>query len=236
MRAGDAVWAARAEAVGASVRYSLAGPDAGDFTVDEYTGQVRYARHLASDYEGNPEGWQFTVVATSSYERTAYQQVRLKLANLDEPGQVARFAGVPVSGADFTAPPVTDPDGQISKIRYQWQRYDASADKPVWADIDMVIRGGEALAFHIAGMIDDGEDLPKARTAAEIKASPDLTEWRAGAELAWIPVIIDKGSPRRVNISLDAGLLEAIDYETGRRGITRSAFLSGAARKEITLT
>ena len=83
LRAGDAVWAARAEAVGASVRYSLARPGAGDFTVDEDTGQVRYARHLASDYEGSPEGWQFTVVATSSYGRTAYQQVRLKLANLD---------------------------------------------------------------------------------------------------------------------------------------------------------
>ena len=51
--------------------------------------------------------------------------------------------------------------------------------------------------------------------------------------LAWVPVIIDKGRPRRINISLDAGLLEAIDQETNRRGMTRSAFLSSAARREI---
>jgi len=47
-----------------------------------------------------------------------------------------------------------------------------------------------------------------------------------------VPVIIDKGRPRRINISLDAGLLEAIDQETNRRGMTRSAFLSSAARRE----
>ncbi|MGB1367080.1 MAG: type II toxin-antitoxin system HicB family antitoxin [Candidatus Puniceispirillaceae bacterium] len=51
-----------------------------------------------------------------------------------------------------------------------------------------------------------------------------------------MPVIIDKGRPRRINISLDAGLLEAIDQETNRRGMTRSAFLSSAARREITQT
>ena len=40
-------------------------------------------------------------------------------------------------------------------------------------------------------------------------------------------------SPRRVNISLDYGLLQAIDDEAKRRGMTRSAFLSSAARNEI---
>ncbi|MYE13404.1 MAG: ribbon-helix-helix protein, CopG family [Gammaproteobacteria bacterium] len=41
------------------------------------------------------------------------------------------------------------------------------------------------------------------------------------------------GSSRRVNISLDRGLLEAIDDEARQRRMTRSAFLATAARHEI---
>jgi len=69
-----------------------------------------------------------------------------------------------------------------------------------------------------------------------IRIEGHLADWREGAVLAWVPVIIDKGRPRRINISLDAGLLETIDQETNRRGMTRSAFLSSAARREITQT
>jgi len=100
----------------------------------------------------------------------------------------------------------------------------------------VVARGGEALSFHIAGLIEDGEDIPGPRTAEEVRNDSHLADWREGAVLAWVPVIIDKGRPRRINISLDAGLLEAIDQETNRRGMTRSAFLSSAARREITQT
>ena len=48
-----------------------------------------------------------------------------------------------------------------------------------------------------------------------------------------IPLLLDRGSSRRVNISLDHGLLEAIDEEAGRRSMTRSALLATAARREI---
>jgi predicted RNase H-like HicB family nuclease len=99
---------------------------------------------------------------------------------------------------------------------------------------DAITMGGEALAFHIEGMIEDGEPLPEPRLAADIIADPDLDDWRGGAEFAWVPVIMDAGSPRRVNISLDHGLLNAIDDEAKRRGMTRSALLASAAQKEIT--
>lgn len=98
---------------------------------------------------------------------------------------------------------------------------------------DVIAMGSEALAFHIEGMIEDGESLPKPRSADEIIADPDLDEWRDDAQFAWVPVIMDEGSPRRVNISLDTGLLDAIDSEAKRRGMTRSALLASAARKEI---
>jgi hypothetical protein len=48
-----------------------------------------------------------------------------------------------------------------------------------------------------------------------------------------IPLILDRARPVKANISLDAGLLEAIDDEAKRRGLTRSAFLVSAAIDKI---
>ena len=98
---------------------------------------------------------------------------------------------------------------------------------------EAVRRGGEALAFHIEGLLDDGEPIPPPRSIDAIKADPDLAEWRRGADFVLVPLLLDRGSSRRVNISLDRGLLEAIDDEARRRRMTRSAFLATAARHEI---
>lgn len=98
---------------------------------------------------------------------------------------------------------------------------------------EAIRRGTEALSFHVEGMLQDGEDIPEPRAIQDIEADPDIAEWREGAVICLIPVILDKGSPRRVNISLDYGLLRAIDHEARQRGMTRSAFLSSAARNEI---
>ena len=98
---------------------------------------------------------------------------------------------------------------------------------------DAVRRGCEALAFHIEGLRDDGEPIPLPRSIDAIKADPELADWREGADLVLIPLLLDRGSSRRVNISLDRGLLEAIDDEARQRHMTRSAFLASAARREI---
>ena len=98
---------------------------------------------------------------------------------------------------------------------------------------DTIRRGASALAFHIEGMIQDGEVIPEPRSLQDVEADDSLAEWRNGAVICFVPVVLDKGSPRRVNISLDYGLLQSIDNEAKRRGMTRSAFLSSAARNEI---
>ena len=94
-------------------------------------------------------------------------------------------------------------------------------------------RGCEALAFHVEGLLDDGEPIPTPRSIDAIKADPDLADWRHGADFVLVPLLLDRGSSRRVNISLDRGLLEAIDDEAKQRRMTRSAFLATAARHEI---
>ena len=98
---------------------------------------------------------------------------------------------------------------------------------------EALTRGEAALAFHVEGMREDGEALPEPRSVAAIMAEPELAEWRHEALIAYVPLLFDRGSPRRVNVSLDSGLLDAIDREASRRKMTRSAFLSSAARAEL---
>jgi hypothetical protein len=54
-----------------------------------------------------------------------------------------------------------------------------------------------------------------------------------GAALAIVPLVLDAGRPAKANLSLDAGLLAAIDEAAAARGLTRSAFLASAAREKI---
>ena len=103
--------------------------------------------------------------------------------------------------------------------------------------VDEAVRHGcEALSFHFEGMVSDGEPIPTPRTIEEINADDDLTEWRLGADIVFVPLLRDSGSSKRVNISIDRGLLDAIDDEAKARGMTRSAFLASAARNEIQAT
>jgi predicted RNase H-like HicB family nuclease len=55
----------------------------------------------------------------------------------------------------------------------------------------------------------------------------------AGEAIVLVALILDQARPVKANISLDAGLLEAIDDEAERRGLTRSSFLTSAAVAEI---
>ncbi|CCV04766.1 putative DNA-binding protein [Mesorhizobium metallidurans STM 2683] len=79
----------------------------------------------------------------------------------------------------------------------------------------------------------DGETLALAwpATVAELLQQGEIDS--AAGESAVIPVLIDSGRPVRANLSLDAGLLAAIDEEASRRGLTRSAFIASAAREKI---
>jgi hypothetical protein len=73
----------------------------------------------------------------------------------------------------------------------------------------------------------DGEALPAPHGFEEIAKEPEVAEaLTQGAALAIVPLLIETG--RR----LDAWLLAAIDAAAAR-GLTRSAFLSSAAREKI---
>ncbi|MDO8838957.1 MAG: type II toxin-antitoxin system HicB family antitoxin [Parvibaculum sp.] len=98
---------------------------------------------------------------------------------------------------------------------------------------EALVDAANALAFHVAGMREDDGPIPAPRELDEIVADPELAEDREGAFLTLVPLIEDRGVSKRVNISLDPGLLEAIDEAAKDRGMTRSNFLASAARRVL---
>jgi len=98
----------------------------------------------------------------------------------------------------------------------------------------------EALANAADALADWASDaraagaLPKPRAAAELRRRRDVRGALAkDAVLTLVPLILETGRAAKANLSLDDGLLAAIDEAARRRGVTRSAFLAAAAREKI---
>jgi predicted RNase H-like HicB family nuclease len=92
----------------------------------------------------------------------------------------------------------------------------------------------EAVRLWAEDALLKNEKLPTPRTMDSLRGDPDVIEQlNRGAVFALIPLVLDRGRPARANVSLDAGLLEAIDDAAAERGLTRSAFLASAARAKI---
>lgn len=81
------------------------------------------------------------------------------------------------------------------------------------------------------------EDQPDIAPASldAIRHRPEVAaELAAVAVLMPIPYIPADTAVDRVNITIERGLLRAIDETAKRRGMNRSSFLASAARREIT--
>jgi len=79
-----------------------------------------------------------------------------------------------------------------------------------------------------------GQATPKARNMAQILKMEKI-DAKQNEVAVIVPVVLDAGRTVRANLTFDAGLLEAIDAEASRRGVSRSAFLASAARKRLAL-
>ena len=91
----------------------------------------------------------------------------------------------------------------------------------------------EALQGHVQMMEADGDVVPTPRSLDSIVKDRSLDDERENAIISVVPLIRDRGSTTRINVSLDLGLLEAIDDAARARKQTRSAFLASAARREL---
>jgi predicted RNase H-like HicB family nuclease len=90
---------------------------------------------------------------------------------------------------------------------------------------DALQQAAEALAFHVAGLKDDGVVIPPPRTLEAIRASgEDWIEWE-GAVVALVPLLPPPEVYERVNVTLPKRLLSEIDAVSRNR----SRFLAQAA-------
>jgi predicted RNase H-like HicB family nuclease len=87
----------------------------------------------------------------------------------------------------------------------------------------------EALALHVDGLVEDGEALPEPSTLDAVMELPDS---KGGVA---IRVAVKTAAPKciRVNVTLPEDILERIDKSATSRGLTRSAFLTRAAKREL---
>lgn len=92
---------------------------------------------------------------------------------------------------------------------------------------DVLPNACEALEFWF----EDAEPVaPQRLDQVREAAAEDIA---AGFFIVAVPYIRRLGRQVRANISLDKGMLDAIDRAAAERSLTRSAFLADAARNEI---
>ena len=89
----------------------------------------------------------------------------------------------------------------------------------------------EALAFHIEGLLADGEAVPEPSNLEAVMADPQNKDGVA------ILVAVKTEVPKcvRVNVTLPEDILAQIDKFAEAEGFTRSGFLARAAKRELEL-
>lgn len=96
--------------------------------------------------------------------------------------------------------------------------------------VDHALRqAAEAVAFHVAGMQEDGLPIPEPRTLEVIRAAgEDWIEWQ-DALVALVPLLPPPEIYQRVNVTLPRRLLAEIDAVSRNR----SGFLAQAAAEAL---
>ena len=96
--------------------------------------------------------------------------------------------------------------------------------------IDLALENARnGIIFHIEGLLDEGETLPEATTLELIEKMPEYKM----AIPALVRIVMPTGRLKRLNISMDAGLITEIDRAAKASGKNRSEFLADAARQMI---
>jgi hypothetical protein len=92
----------------------------------------------------------------------------------------------------------------------------------------------ETLRDWVEVMEGDGKVIPAPRALEDLRRDPEgAAELAEGAMLASIPLVRETGRPAKANLSIDAGILAAIDEEAARLKLTRSAFVELMAKRHL---
>jgi predicted RNase H-like HicB family nuclease len=91
----------------------------------------------------------------------------------------------------------------------------------------------DALALHIQGLLEDGDQLPNPSRLEDIMADSNYAD-----ATAYLVVSVPDAKPRtvRVNITLPEMTLRQIDAAAKKHGMSRSSFLVHAAKRALEST
>lgn len=93
----------------------------------------------------------------------------------------------------------------------------------------------EALRDWIEVTEENGGTVPRPRSLEALRRDSEVKSALAlGAGLASVPLVRETGKPVKANLSIDSGVLAAMDEEAARRHLTRSAFVEMLARTMLT--
>ncbi|MGG5819366.1 type II toxin-antitoxin system HicB family antitoxin [Falsiroseomonas sp. HW251] len=99
---------------------------------------------------------------------------------------------------------------------------------------EAMVVASEALGDWINTVEANGGSVPAARTGEQIRADAEVMEaLMEGAFFIAVSAVRTTGKPVRANLSLDGGVVTAIDAAAQRRGVTRSAMVEILARQQL---
>jgi predicted RNase H-like HicB family nuclease len=99
---------------------------------------------------------------------------------------------------------------------------------------DALLAAAEALREFDADAAAAGVSLAAPRSPEQWFADDEVAvALRQGASLASVPLVRTTARSAKANLSLNAGVLAAIDAEASRRGLTRSALVEAMARHSL---
>ena len=99
---------------------------------------------------------------------------------------------------------------------------------------ELVVNAAEAMRDWVDVTIERGGAIPEPRTIEALLADTNVHEdIVAGALLRSVPLVRHSGRSAKASLSIDSGILAAIDAEAKRRKLTRSAFIELMARHAL---
>lgn len=94
---------------------------------------------------------------------------------------------------------------------------------------DALKKAKEGIIFHIGKLLNKGRSLPSPASLKKIMSIPK----NRMAIPSLINIIMPTGNLKRLNISMDMGLINEIDQAAKKAGKNRSEFLADAAKQII---
>jgi predicted RNase H-like HicB family nuclease len=85
-------------------------------------------------------------------------------------------------------------------------------------------RSAEALAFHVAGMREDGEKIPKPSTLDDLRDDPVMKD-----AVAFLTELREPEKTVRINITARQSQIAEIDRRARAKGLTRSSYIVQSA-------